>query len=118
MRWTALAAAVAAVAVAVAMAAAGCGGDDDGGGGGGDGGGAPAALGRGGELFAERCARCHTLAAAGTDGDVGPNLDTLKPDRATVLRAIETGPGVMPSGLADGADAQAIADAVADNAGR
>jgi mono/diheme cytochrome c family protein len=110
-----------AAAVAAAAIAAGCGGDDgdDGGNGGGEGGGAsPAALGRGGELFARRCGSCHTLAAAGTSGEVGPNLDTLKPDRATVLRAIASGPGVMPTGLAEGADAQAIADAVAENAGR
>jgi mono/diheme cytochrome c family protein len=114
MRRLTLAAAVAAVAIA-----AGCGGDDgDEGGGDGGGGAPPAALGRGGELFAQRCGGCHTLAAAGTDGDVGPNLDTLKPDRATVLRAIASGPGVMPTGLAEGADAQAIAEAVAENAGR
>lgn len=106
-------------AAVVAVAAPGCGGDDgDGGGDGGGDGASPAALGRGGELFAQRCGGCHTLAAAGTDGDVGPNLDTLKPDRARVLRAIASGPGVMPTGLAEGADAEAIADAVAQNAGR
>jgi mono/diheme cytochrome c family protein len=115
MRRLALAAAVAAVAIA-----AGCGGgdDDDGDGGGGNGGAPPAAGGRGGELFAQRCGGCHTLAAFGTSGETGPNLDTLKPDRATVLRAIASGPGVMPTGLAEGADAEAIADAVAQNAGR
>ena len=29
------------------------------------------------ELFATNCGACHTLAAAGTDGVVGPNLDDL-----------------------------------------
>ena len=29
------------------------------------------------ELFANNCGTCHTLAAAGTDGVVGPNLDEL-----------------------------------------
>ena len=28
-------------------------------------------------LFANNCGTCHTLAAAGTDGVVGPNLDQL-----------------------------------------
>jgi cytochrome c len=32
---------------------------------------------RGKELFATNCGACHTLAAAGTDGVVGPNLDEL-----------------------------------------
>jgi mono/diheme cytochrome c family protein len=29
------------------------------------------------EIFATNCGACHTLAAAGTDGVVGPNLDEL-----------------------------------------
>ena len=29
------------------------------------------------ELFANNCGSCHTLAAAGTDGVVGPDLDDL-----------------------------------------
>lgn len=29
------------------------------------------------DLFANNCGACHTLAAAGTDGVVGPNLDEL-----------------------------------------
>ena len=108
-----LRAALAAAAIAAAAAgAAGCGGN-----GGGDDGKA-AALGRGGQLFADRCGRCHTLAAAGTDGGVGPNLDTLRPSAQTVLTAIENGPGVMPAGLVEGADAQAVAEVVADHAGR
>jgi mono/diheme cytochrome c family protein len=28
-------------------------------------------------LFADNCGACHTLAAAGTDGVVGPDLDDL-----------------------------------------
>jgi mono/diheme cytochrome c family protein len=99
-------------AIAAAAALAGCGGS-----GGGDSGKA-AALGRGGQIFADKCGRCHTLAAAGTDGHVGPNLDTLRPSVATVLTAIENGPGVMPAGLVQGADAQAVAKTVAEHAGR
>jgi cytochrome c2 len=29
------------------------------------------------EIFATNCGTCHTLAAGGTDGVVGPNLDEL-----------------------------------------
>lgn len=104
------AAAVLLAALAPASALAGCGGG---------GGGKPkVALGTGGQLFVDRCGRCHTLSAAGTDGAVGPRLDVLRPSAATVLTAIHNGPGVMPSGLVDGADAQAVARFVAANAGR
>jgi cytochrome c oxidase subunit 2 len=30
---------------------------------------------QGQELFAQQCGSCHTLAEAGTEGQVGPNLD-------------------------------------------
>ena len=33
------------------------------------------------ELFQINCGACHTLAAAGTDGVVGPDLDLLFGDR-------------------------------------
>jgi YVTN family beta-propeller protein len=43
------------------------------------------------------CAGCHTLAAAGASGQVGPNLDELKPDAATVEAVVTSGSGTMPS---------------------
>ena len=43
------------------------------------------------------CAVCHTLQAAGAEGQVGPVLDELKPDAGRVLRALKAGIGVMPS---------------------
>src|SRR6188472_4818349 len=43
------------------------------------------------QIFGERCNNCHTLAAARTQGKVGPNLDELKPPSALVLNAITTG---------------------------
>jgi mono/diheme cytochrome c family protein len=110
---------IAALASAAALAlAAGCGGDDDdnGGGGGATTGGGQAAQPQ--QVFADTCGGCHTLSAAGTNGQVGPNLDELKPDVATVERAIEQGPSVMPSGLLKGAEARAVAEYVAQNAGR
>jgi cytochrome c551 len=73
--------------------------------------------GRGAEIFSSTCGTCHTLAAADAEGAVGPNLDDLKPDRDRVLNAIESGPGSMPAGLLKGADAEAVADFVSENAG-
>jgi sulfite dehydrogenase len=43
------------------------------------------------------CATCHTLQAAGAEGQVGPVLDEIKPDATRVLRAVRAGLGVMPS---------------------
>jgi mono/diheme cytochrome c family protein len=70
------------------------------------------------QLFTSTCGSCHTLAAAGTSGTVGPNLDDLKPTEQVVLSAIQTGPGAMPPGLYSGADAQAVAKYVAQHAGK
>lgn len=69
------------------------------------------------ETFVNTCGGCHVLADAGTNGQVGPNLDELAPDRDTVLTAIEVGPGQMPENLLQGEDARAVADYVAANAG-
>jgi mono/diheme cytochrome c family protein len=43
------------------------------------------------------CSGCHTLKAAGSTGNVGPNLDQLKPAYATVVHQVENGGGVMPA---------------------
>jgi heme/copper-type cytochrome/quinol oxidase subunit 1 len=43
------------------------------------------------------CIGCHTLAAAGATGTVGPNLDQKKPALALVLNRVTNGKGVMPS---------------------
>lgn len=42
------------------------------------------------------CGTCHTLAAAQSSGTIGPNLDQLNPDRATVARQVTLGGGGMP----------------------
>jgi len=68
--------------------------------------------------FAVTCGTCHTLADAGTSGTFGPDLDDLRPERARVLAAIEAGPGSMPAGLLEGAEAEALAGYVASVAGR
>ena len=43
------------------------------------------------------CGGCHTLEAAGSSGNVGPNLDEAKPDVALVVDRVTNGMGVMPS---------------------
>lgn len=42
------------------------------------------------------CGACHTLAAAGASGKVGPNLDDAKPDAAHVVDVVTHGKGGMP----------------------
>ena len=42
------------------------------------------------------CGSCHTLKAAGSDGEIGPNLDILKPQVSQVILAVTNGIGVMP----------------------
>ena len=43
------------------------------------------------------CVNCHTLAAAGATGTVGPNLDDAKPSADKVVERVTEGKGVMPS---------------------
>ena len=84
----------------------------------------------GAQLFAARCAGCHTLGAAGTHGSAtkvndrertdGPNLDQRKEDLNSVLFAIRNGGfsgAIMPQNIVVGADAQAVATFVSRYAG-
>ena len=48
-------------------------------------------------VFNSTCASCHTLAAAGSTGTVGPNLDQLKPSDAVVVKQVTNGGGGMPA---------------------
>jgi cytochrome c oxidase subunit 1 len=43
------------------------------------------------------CGGCHTLAAAGSTGTVGPNLDQLKPTKDRVTTIVTQGRGNMPA---------------------
>ncbi len=96
----------------------------------------PANLQTGKHLFETNCGTCHTLYAAGTDGNFGPNLDqllaptgpstdssTIKATKTRVLNAIDSGvdsstPGRMPAGILSGEQAQQVADFVSREAGR
>jgi mono/diheme cytochrome c family protein len=92
---------------------------------------------QGQSLFETNCGTCHTLYAAGTDGNFGPNLDELLAASGTptekkeieqlqgrVLNAIEEGvdssstSGRMPPGILSGEQAEEVAEFVANTAGR
>jgi cbb3-type cytochrome c oxidase subunit III len=92
-------------AVAALPVRGGGGGTTTGGGGGG------AESGK--DVFASAgCGSCHTLAAAGASGTVGPNLDQAKPDKALVVDRVTNGQGGMPS-FADSLSEQQIQDVAA-----
>jgi mono/diheme cytochrome c family protein len=68
------------------------------------------------QVFIETCGSCHTLDAAGTTGQIGPDLGDIPLDEADVRRAIEiggTGSGTMPRNLVSGVDAADVAAFVA-----
>lgn len=71
------------------------------------------------EVFTTNCAGCHTLAAAGASGQVGPNLDQLKPSKATVEAKVKGGGGGMPAfdGQLSPEEITAVADYVSSSAG-
>ena len=54
---------------------------------------------KGRKIFLEKgnCAMCHTLAEAGSKGNIGPNLNEIKPDMMRVINVVTNGIGVMPS---------------------
>ena len=43
-----------------------------------------------------QCGACHTLQAAGSDGQIGPNLDMLKAQIPQIISAVTNGIGAMP----------------------
>ena len=79
------------------------------------------------QLFQTNCGACHTLARAGTDGIVGPDLDdilgqgTPQSNQERVASAIKiggTGDGKMPARILEGEDADLVANFVARVAGQ
>jgi mono/diheme cytochrome c family protein len=92
-------------------------------------------------LFQTNCGTCHTLYAAGTDGNYAPNLDellapsgpptgtpeqikqTIEATEGRVLNAIENGvdsstPGRMPPGILNKQQGEEVAEFVANTAGQ
>ena len=51
------------------------------------------------EIFNETaaCAACHVLKAAGSNGNIGPNLDTVTMTVESVVEMVTYGLGVMPA---------------------
>ena len=43
------------------------------------------------------CATCHTLEDANSYGNIGPNLNEIKPDIMRIITAVTNGIGVMPA---------------------
>jgi cytochrome c553 len=69
--------------------------------------------------FTATCGGCHALKDAGTNGNVGPDLDSLAPLTAErVATQIENGGGPMPPKLLTGKDATNTAAYVASVAGK
>ena len=80
----------------------------------------PASLGtNGAAIFKSQCAGCHTLAAAGSTGTIGPNLDQLKPSEAIVVHQVTNGGQIMPAfkTILSAAQIQAVAKYVSSSAG-
>lgn len=99
----------------------------------------PADLISGQSLFQTNCGTCHTLYAAGTDGNYAPDLDellapsgppegptaesTIEATEGRVLNAVENGvdssttPGRMPGGVLNEQQAHEVAEFVARTAG-
>lgn len=99
----------------------------------------PAELKEGQSLFQTNCGNCHTLYAAGSDGNFGPDLDvllapsgpptgsaaqqTIEATKGRVLGAVKDGvdssttPGRMPGGILSGEQAEEVAEFVARTAG-
>ena len=44
-----------------------------------------------------QCGVCHTLESAGSNGQIGPNLDVVKPTIEQIILTVTNGIGVMPS---------------------
>jgi len=97
------------IAALLVVLIAGCGGDDD-----------PAPAAGGQQLFTDNCANCHALAAANATGQVGPDMDQLRPGPDLVAAQVANGGGGMPAfkGKLSDAQIQEIADYVAENAGK
>jgi mono/diheme cytochrome c family protein len=83
--------------------------------------GSASASAQGKKVFASAgCKGCHTLKDAGATGSVGPNLDEVKPDTATVKRQVINGGGPMPAfkGKLSNAQIDAVSSYVSSVAGK
>ena len=67
-----------------------------------------------------QCGMCHTLQAAGSKGQIGTNLDQLRPLMPQVVSAVTNGIGVMPAfeGMLSSEEIEAVAHFVSTSAGQ
>ena len=66
-----------------------------------------------------QCGMCHALQAAGSEGQIGPNLDQLRPSIPQVIWAVINGIGVMPpfEGTLSSEEIEAVAYFISASAG-
>ena len=64
------------------------------------------------------CAACHTLSDAGSIGEIGPNLNQIRPQVQTILMSVRNGVGVMPAmeGILSDEEIKAVAHYVSISA--
>lgn len=67
----------------------------------------------------QSCGSCHTLAALGWGGNIGPNLDNAKPDYALVVERVTNGKAPMPAfkGTLTDAQIKCVSTVVANTSG-
>ena len=67
-----------------------------------------------------QCGVCHTLKAAGSVGDIGPNLDQLNAQISQIIYVVTNGIGVMPpwEGVLTEEEIEAVAHYVFNNTER
>ena len=66
-----------------------------------------------------QCGMCHALQAAGSEGQIGPDLDQLKLSMPQVIAVVTNGIGVMPpfEGILSSEEIEAVAYFISANAG-
>ena len=64
-----------------------------------------------------QCGVCHTLQVSGSEGQIGPNLDQLKPTIPQIIAAVTNGIGVMQAweGILSYEEIEAVAYYVFEN---
>ena len=76
------------------------------------------------EIFNNKamCGICHVLKAAGSTGNIGPDLDSLKPSEEQVRDVVVEGLGVMPAfgeeGLLTSEEIDAVSYYVTNSSGK
>tara|TARA_B100001029_G_scaffold172005_1_gene169342 strand:- start:2763 stop:3071 length:309 start_codon:yes stop_codon:yes gene_type:complete len=71
------------------------------------------------KIFIEKgnCITCHSFMDAGSNADIGPNLNEIKPEIGRVIIAVTNGIGVMPAyeGELSSEEIKAVARYVSEN---